>query len=183
VLYSEEAKAVFKEMDSISIDKYNSSCRMGPVWMKSVEKAKRISLILASSENPNSPFVSKENAAYACRLMNFLLNAFNDKVLGRIASNDEESKKQHILLKILDAGPDGIRKSELTKKTQWVTKVGRDHMLADLIQGEFIVVVDTNKRNGIVSTQRGRGYTKLRYWAVEHYNHEIHGAKSATPTE
>ncbi len=183
VLYSEEAKAVFKEMDSISIDKYNSSCRMGPVWMKSTEKAKRLSLILAASENPDSPFVSKENAMYACRLMNFLLNAFNDKVLGRIASNDEESKKQRILRKILDAGPDGIGRPKLTKKTQWVTKVGRDHMLADLVQGEFIVVVDTNKRDGIANTQRGRAYTKLRYWAVEHYNHEIHGVKSAMPTE
>ena len=183
VPYSRKAKEVFREMDLISLDKYGSSCKMGPVWLKSVEKAKRISLILAASENPNSPVVSADNAIYSCRLISFLLNSFASRVLGRIASNYEESTKQRILLKILESGPKGIGRSELTRKTQWVTKVGRNHMLADLVQGGFIVAIDVNERDGIIHSKNRVSVKKLQYWAVEHYNHEIHGAKSATPTE
>ena len=171
VPYSVEAKNIFKEMDSISIMKYKSLSDMGPVWMKSTEKAKRISIILAASENSDSPVVSASNAIYACRLISFLLNAFSDRVLGRVANNNEESAKQRILLKISNSGVEGIERSTLTRLTQWVTKIGRNHMLSDLIQGGFIVVIDTNKRDKVVGGRHGVAVQKLRYWAVEHYKH------------
>ncbi len=177
--YSDGAKIIFKEMDTISIRRYNSMCDMGPVWMKSTEKAKRVSLILAASENPDSPCVSADNAAYACRLVSFLLEAFTDKVLGQISSNHEESMKQRLLFKIQEAGSDGIGKSDLTRRTQWAQKTSRDHMLADLVQGGFIVIIDVNKRDGILSARHSGVQSKrMWYWAIEHYNHSIHGVKN-----
>ena len=124
-----------------------------------------------------------DNAIYSCRLISFLLNSFASRVLGRVASNYEESTKQRILLKILESGPEGMGRSELTRRTQWVTKVGRNHMLADLIQGGFIVAIDVNERDGIIHSKNKVSVKKLQYWAVEHYNHGTHGVRNAKPVE
>ncbi len=181
VPYSNEAKVVFREMDSISINRYKTRCEMGPIWMKSTEKAKRISLILAASESPEDPIVSLDNAVYACRLVSFLLDSFANKILGKISSNHEESMKQRLLAKVSEAGVDGIGKSDLTRRTQWAQKTGRDYMLADLTQGGFIVTIDINKRDEICSVRHGIPVKKIWYWAIEHYDHEIHGKKNESP--
>jgi len=133
---------------------------LSALWLKAEENARRIALIVACGENFDAPEITPAIADYACRLVRYLLADFGENVVPEIVSSGAEQDKRKVVSVLTHAGADGIIKSSLTKKTQWIrTRGERDKLLEDLVEAGDIAFERTerNKRPTLI------------YWTAENY--------------
>ena len=104
--------------------------------------ATQVALILAVSragENPLRARIGKDDTEYATKLVGFLISTVIDTVQGSLSENADEKAKKRILKVIASAGPKGVTRNELTRKTQFIRRSMRDEYLEDLIDAGEIV--------------------------------------------
>ena len=89
------------------------------------------------------------DAAYACRLVRYLVGDLICAVKETVSESPYEKAKKSILQIVALAGRGGILKQDLTRKTQFIRKTLRDEYLEDLVEsGELMVA--TNSKGGTV---------------------------------
>ena len=110
------------------------------LYGKALENARRIALVLAVGRDGKAAVVTEGDAAYACRLVKYLVGDLVRAVKETVAENNDEKAKKRILQVVASAGTGGILKQDLTRKTQFIRKSFRDEYLADLIEsGELVM--------------------------------------------
>ena len=73
VAYTEEAKQIFDQFsDQCTNAEENSPEDFQCLWVRSVEEAKKLSLIYACSVSIDNPIINAESATWACRLSQHL---------------------------------------------------------------------------------------------------------------
>ena len=148
-----DALAVFKDFGHKAHEKMLAADRSGDVcnylWGKALENARRIALIIACGEHYDGAEIGRSEAEYGCRLVEFLINRLSEAVHNNVAETGWERDK-HKIMKIIDGGQaDGISKSELTRKTQWVkNRKTRDEYLQDLCDAGLCIVQDRAPEHG-----------------------------------
>lgn len=137
----------------IALDKHCISISDDPIisclLAKAEESARRIALIVAASESFDNPKITFSIADYSCRLILFLLRSFigiennqkirNMSMLNMMANSEIECHKNKILSIIGNAGKEGCRKGDITRRTQYIGKKFRSDLLDDLLEAELIV--------------------------------------------
>ena len=114
------------------------------LYGKALENARRVALILATGRGGGEPSVTGEDAAYACRLVRYLVGDLVRAVKETVAENNDEKAKKRIL-QIVAESKGGITKSDLTRRTQFIRKSFRDEYLDDLVEaGELVVKFGAN---------------------------------------
>ena len=73
-------------------------------------------------------------AAYACRLVRYLVDDLVRAVRETVAETNDEKAKKRILMVVSTSGSGGITKKELTRRTQFIRKSFRDEYLDDLVE-------------------------------------------------
>lgn len=133
------AHSVFKAMYYSTRDIASKSGEFCSLWLKCIENAKKIALIVAASENFDSPVITPAIADYSSRLVVYLMHDFCEYTAHLIYDNPMDAKKKKILAIIRGAGLDGISKRATTRRTQrFCNGAERNMMLDDLIEAEEI---------------------------------------------
>ena len=122
----------------LKADKSGDVCNY--LWGKALENARRIALIVACGEAFDGIEIGKAEAEYGCKLIEWLIYRLSEAVHNNVAESGWEHDKQRIYKLIAGTESDGMSKSELTRKTQWVRdKRARNDYLDDLCEAGMIV--------------------------------------------
>ena len=114
------------------------------LYGKALENARRVALALAVGRDAGRSSITGEDAAYACRLVRYLVGDLIRAVRETVSESPDEKAKKRIVQIVADAGSGGISRNELTRKTQFIRKSFRDECLADLIEsGELVMTTGT----------------------------------------
>lgn len=142
------AKAAFEAFNDEVYWKMLKADRTGDetnyLYGKALENARRVALVLAVGRDGNCAVVTERDAAYACRLVKYLVGDLIRAVRETVSESPDEKAKKRIVQIVADAGSGGITRNELTRKTQFIRKSFRDEYLADLIEsGELVMTTGT----------------------------------------
>ena len=114
------------------------------LYGKALENARRVALTLAVGRDTGRSSITGEDAAYACRLVRYLVGDLIRAVKETVSESPDEKAKKRILQVVAAAGRGGILKQELTRKTQFIRKSFRDEYLDDLVEsGELVMTTGT----------------------------------------
>jgi hypothetical protein len=139
------ALKVFEDFRDECYDKMLSCDRLGDdtqfLWGKALQNARRVAMILATGDRYDNPEITDFHAKYACEFIRICLRTFQKAVKENVSDNVWEAEKQRIVAIISKGGPEGVSKSELTRRTPFLKdKKVRDAYIADLIEAGTIVM-------------------------------------------
>ena len=122
----------------LKADKSGDVCNY--LWGKALENARRIALIVACGENFDGIEIGATEAKYGCQLVEWLIYRLSEAVHNNVAETGWEHDKQRIYKLIAGCEADGMSKTELTRKTQWVKdRKMRNDYVEDLKDAGMIV--------------------------------------------
>jgi len=105
------------------------------------ENAQKLALIRAVGIDPAAPAVSSEDAEWAIGLVRHYALRTMTAVERHVADNETERSHKRVLEIIRSGGgDDGLGKSELTRRTQFVDKRQRDEILATLMEAGLVTM-------------------------------------------
>lgn len=107
---------------------------LGALWPRATEKANKLALLYACSENPHSPIVTDAAATWAVELVSYLTTRLVFLSSRWVSENRIERTLKRIARIIEDAGPGGITKTALIGKTRFITTRERDEILSTLVE-------------------------------------------------
>ena len=108
----------------------NRSAILARVW----ENTAKVALIRAVSANPEAPVIRLEDAEWARLVVDRCVTTMIAEAERHIAENRTHAFHQKVLRLIQGAGEQGIIRSELTRKTQFLEARQREEILATLIE-------------------------------------------------
>lgn len=110
------------------------------LWVRALEHATKVALAVATGEQfGGPPIVSGSTAEWAIALVDHLTSSFVRYVEDNMAGSDHERDLKKLRGVIDRAGSDGITKSDLIRKSQWLPRRKRDDLLADLLQSGDVI--------------------------------------------
>ncbi len=110
------------------------------LWGKAVENARRVALIVAALAHPNVRTVNQNDACFAVSLIRLTLGDMIDRVNDEVATTKAERDKRVILRALRGGAP--VPKSDLTRRTQSLSRHEREDSLDDLIDAGRVEEVD-----------------------------------------
>lgn len=99
------------------------------------ENASKLALIAAVSRDPAAPVIDRVEAEWAIALVRHCAARTMREVERHVADNPVERNHKRVLELIRQAGSEGITKTELTRKSQFLERRTRDEILASLSEG------------------------------------------------
>lgn len=131
---------------------------LGTLWTRAVEKAHKLALIYACSENHEDPAIGLPAAQWACDLSRYLTRRMILLASQWVAENPFDAKRKRVLRLIHEQGQGGLSRSELYGKTRAFTTRERAEILeALLLCGD---VLELREATG--------GAPRVRYVATVH---------------
>jgi len=163
---SSEAERIFVAFDDECEQLGQFNPMMVCQWAKAEENARRIALIIACGENFDKPEISASVANYSCRLIRYIMRAFDATVVPDIVTGDTELQKRKLFKIIENTGIEGCIKREITRRSQDLRKNDRSRLLDDLIESGEIAMEPY--RNGTALS--------VRFWTAALYLKKITNA-------
>ena len=111
----------------------------GAIIARYVENAIKIALIHAISRDPARPVIEMPDMEWANALVTHCISTMIDEASRFIADNETEAKHKRVLEVIRKAGATGIRKTELTRRTHFLSRRDRDEVIAALVESGLVV--------------------------------------------
>jgi hypothetical protein len=102
------------------------------------ENAQKLALISAVSRDPVAPAIRADDAEWAIGFVRHYARRTMQAVDNHVADNDIERNHKKMLDIIRVAGPGGLTKTELTRKTQFLDRRTRDEALLTLTEAGFV---------------------------------------------
>lgn len=134
------AETIFRKLEKDS-EQYGANNKpMECLWAKSEENARRIALIIAAGNSFDNPVITPQIADYACRLVVYLLRDFSAVIAPAISETKIEQDRHRVYRVICNSSHRGLKKREITRKTQWLNKNGRDTILVELLESGEVVL-------------------------------------------
>jgi len=153
-----EARAAFEGLGDVITSELRAA-RGSPytaILARIAENAQKVALIIAVGRDPDHPEISGEDADWAIGFIRHFAKQTIDAVERHVGDNDVDRSHKRVLDLIRQAGRDGIRKNELTRRTQFLEMRRRDEILSALVEAGQIVL----------SQQRSATRTALIYRAT-----------------
>ena len=101
-----------------------------------VTSARRV--IKAVSANPAAPVIRRVDAVWARELVEHCAATLLVQAERHLANNDMERYHKQVLEFVREAGKEGIRHNELTRKCQFIDPKLRREIIESLVEGEQI---------------------------------------------
>jgi hypothetical protein len=103
------------------------------LWARAEEKACRLALIYACSRNPQQPSIDEEAARWACDLSVYLTRRMLFVCHEWVADGQFDARQKRVL-RIVRKADGKISRSELCRKTQWLTQRERQEVIDNLLE-------------------------------------------------
>ena len=145
---TEEALKVFEGLETYVDEAHQSQGLMEQsVWARAEEKACRLALIYACSENAKNPVIDVAAAKWACELTVYLTKRLLFLASAWVSENKFDAQQKQ-MLRILTKAKKPMTKTDINRKTQSWNPRERDEVLANLIESAYIecMVVETKGR-------------------------------------
>jgi hypothetical protein len=118
----------------------NRSAVLARVW----ENTAKVALIKSVSANPQAPVIRLEDAAWARLVVERCLTTMVTEAERHIAENRTQAYHQKVLRLIQSAGPVGLSRNEITRRTQYLERKQREDILDALVEaGQVEVGIET----------------------------------------
>lgn len=136
----EEARAIFDELDDHMTMRQRAAIGtdQGAVLARVWENAAKVALIKAVSANPAAPVIRRVDAVWARELVEHCAATLLVQAERHLANNDMERYHKQVLEFVREAGKEGIRHNELTRKCQFIDPKLRREIIEALVEGEQI---------------------------------------------
>ncbi|MEO5375098.1 MAG: PriCT-2 domain-containing protein [Alphaproteobacteria bacterium] len=109
-----------------------------PIIARIHENAAKVALVRAVSADPVAPVIRGEDAEWAIEFIKFCAERTLTEVERHIADNDTERNHKRVMEIVRAAGPTGITKSDLIRRSQFLDKRARDEVIASLVEAGLI---------------------------------------------
>jgi hypothetical protein len=121
---------------------------LGSLWPRAVEKANKLALLYACSENAIAPSITEAAARWSVAIVEHLTKRLAFLASRWVAENKQERGVKRLGRIIENAGAEGIDKSGLTLATRWLSTRERNEHLQTLLEtGEYVFqMVETKGR-------------------------------------
>jgi hypothetical protein len=133
---SPQAQALFRTL-SLDVTERLRKARGTPytaVLSRIGENATKIALVRAVSFNPEQPQIREVDALWAIQLVQHSVATVIQQVERHVADNQVEHNHKRLLEIIRKVGSDGINRSQLCRKSRFLTKRERDDILSVLVE-------------------------------------------------
>mgnify|MGYP003602701482 CR=1 FL=1 len=104
------------------------------------ENAQKLALIRAVGIDPVAPAISGDDADWSIELVRRYALRTVSAVERHVADNDTERNHKRILEIIRNSGSDGLGKSHLIRRTQFIDKRQRDEILVTLVEAGLVTM-------------------------------------------
>lgn len=134
VPYSPEAGSIFDQFASavdIELSRPDSDGRS--LWARAEEKACRLALVHACSVNREQPLIDADAAQWACRLSEYLTRRMLYLAAEWVAEGLFDARQKRVL-RIIRRNGGRIGRSELCRRTQWLTQRERQEVILNMVE-------------------------------------------------
>ena len=115
------------------------------MWSRAYEHAVKVSMVRAIGLDYRAPKISLDDITWGCELIEYLINVSIADVVERVADTDYERKLKTVLQFIPKRG---IKSSDLTRKTQAISRDERNRIIKDLIDSRRIEQKQVRPKKG-----------------------------------
>jgi len=142
------ALAVFDDLDLEMTARQRAAVgtEQGAVLARVWENTAKVALIKAVSADPNAPVIREADALWAWALVGHCIGTLLLQSERHLADTRTEKHHKKVLEIIRAAGAKGIRRRDLTRKTQFLDLRVRQEILQTLIESEQITSVSTQTK-------------------------------------
>ena len=142
------ALAVFDDLDLEMTARQRAAVgtEQGAVLARVWENAAKVALIKAVSANPYAPIIREPDALWARELVAHCIGTLLLQSERHLADTRTEKHHKKVLEIVRAAGGKGIRRRDLTRKTQFLDLRVRQEVLQTLIESEQIISVSTQTK-------------------------------------
>jgi hypothetical protein len=147
-----EAGAVFDALAAMVDAELGKPDEAGrSLWARAEEKACRLALIYACSANAQKPVIDLDAARWACDLSSYLTRRMLYIAHEWVADGVFDARQKRVVRVVRKAGGK-ISRSELCRRTQWLTQRERQEVIDNLVETGQIeqVTVETATKPGVV---------------------------------
>ena len=109
-----------------------------PILARIAENSAKVALIRAVARDPVTPLIRADDAEWAIGFVQGCADWTMHEVERRVADNDIERNHKRLLEIIRSAGPAGITKNDLIRRSQFLDKRQRDEILVALVEAGLI---------------------------------------------
>ena len=109
-----------------------------PILARIAENAAKVALIRAVSGDPVAPMIRADDAEWAIAFVRGCADRTMNEVERRVADSDHQRTHKRVLEIIRAAGPVGVTKSDLIRRSSFVDKRQRDSIIADLVEAGLV---------------------------------------------
>ena len=151
-----DASAIFDVLDDEMTSRQreavgtDQSAALARVW----ENAAKVALIKAVSANPSAPVIRGEDAQWAREVVDHCVATLLIQAERHLANNETERCSKRILELVRAAGHGGIRQRDLTRKLQFIEPRLRREFIADLVESEQLIAVNSGASGRPATTYR-----------------------------
>ncbi len=129
-----EAGAVFDALAAMVDAEFGKPDETGrSLWARAEEKACRLALIYACSANAQKPVIDEDAARWACDLSEYLTRRMLYIAHEWVADGVFDARQKRVVRVVRKAGGK-ISRSELCRKTQWLTQRERQEVIDNLLE-------------------------------------------------
>ncbi|QOJ01029.1 MAG: DUF3987 domain-containing protein [Phycisphaeraceae bacterium] len=129
-----EAGAVFDSLAAMVDAELGKPDEAGrSLWARAEEKACRLALIYACSANAQKPVIDEDAARWACDLSSYLTRRMLYIAHEWVADGVFDARQKRVVRVVRKAGGK-ISRSELCRKTQWLTQRERQEVIDNLLE-------------------------------------------------
>lgn len=107
------------------------------LWARAEEKACRLALIYACSANAQKPVIDEDAARWACDLSSYLTRRMLYIAHEWVADGVFDARQKRVVRVVRKAGGK-ISRSELCRKTQWLTQRERQEVIDNLLETQQV---------------------------------------------
>jgi len=119
-----------------------------------------LALIVAVGRDPDNPEISGGDADWAIGFIRHFAKQTIDAVERHVGDNDVDRSHKRVLDLIRKAGRGGIRKNDLTRKTQFLEMRRRDEILSALIEAGQVTLSQQRTATRAAAIYRATGEAK-----------------------
>ena len=136
---SEVSESLFQELENEKHE-HLTKADLGEsplyLWGKSVENARRVALTVAAFAHPGQHEIQRYDALYAISLIRLTIDEMVERVREDVATTKADRDKRVILHALRGGSP--VTKSDLTRRTQSLSRRDRQDALDDLLDAQRI---------------------------------------------
>lgn len=136
VNYTKGADQLFDEFDEECDERMDGVASY--VWSRAAVHAQKLALIRAIGCDYKNPKVVEADAIWAINLTKWSMDRLTRSVIDRVSENRVEGDAKRMLKLIRDAGPNGIQKNDLTRKSHWLKARERDDVIKTLTESGLV---------------------------------------------